>query len=235
MAMTPVRRVGDTIRRQAGPWTDTIQDLLHHVRTGGLDWVPEPRGRDAEGREVLGFIDGDVHDYPLPEWMWGDDVLVAVAAMLRRYHDATRDFVRPGARWRLPVHEPVEVVCHNDFAPYNLVFRGRTLSGVIDFDTASPGPRAWDLAYTAYRFVPLTAPENPDTPTTTVAEQARRLARFCAAYGAGVAPREVLAVAADRLDELRALTLARPGRSADAALYEADVRYLRARREALGG
>lgn len=29
---------------------------------------------------------------------------------------------------------------------------------MIDFDMAAPGSRAWDLAYTAYRFVPLAPP-----------------------------------------------------------------------------
>ena len=32
----------------------------------------------------------------------------------------------------------------------------------IPFDLASPGPRAWDLGQSAYRFVPLTDPDNPD-------------------------------------------------------------------------
>ncbi len=29
------------------------------------------------------------------------------------------------------------------------------LVGVIDFDLCAPGARLWDLAYTAYRYVPL--------------------------------------------------------------------------------
>jgi hypothetical protein len=35
--------------------------------------------------------------------------------------------------------------------------------GAIDFDTCAPGPRLWDIAYTAYRFVPLMpGPEDAD-------------------------------------------------------------------------
>jgi aminoglycoside phosphotransferase (APT) family kinase protein len=41
---------------------------------------------------------------------------------------------------------------------------------LIDFDVAHPGPRAWDLAYAAYRFVPLTAGGH-------AREQLRRLRR----------------------------------------------------------
>jgi aminoglycoside phosphotransferase (APT) family kinase protein len=200
------------------------------VRARGIDWVPEPRGRDAEGREVLSFIPGDVPAYPMPEWVWDDAVLVAAAGLLRRLHDATAGFERRDARWRLPAHEPAEVVCHNDFAPYNLVFRDRRPVAVIDFDTASPGPRVWDLAYLAYRLVPLTAPGNPDAPATPEAERSRRLALLCAAYGGPAAPSPAAVVAAQpaRLDELSAFTLER-GLARDAALYEADAGYARDR------
>ena len=35
--MTPVVRVGDTVRRAAGRWTPTIHALLRHVRAAGQD------------------------------------------------------------------------------------------------------------------------------------------------------------------------------------------------------
>jgi aminoglycoside phosphotransferase (APT) family kinase protein len=199
------------------------------VRDRGIDWVPEPRGHDDRGREVVGHLPGEVPAYPLPAWVWADGVLTTAAAMLRRLHDATAGFERADAHWRLPAHEPAEVVCHNDFAPYNLVFRDRVPVGVIDFDTASPGPRVWDLAYLAYRAVPLTAPANPDAPATPEAERDRRLALLCGAYGARPAPEDVLAALPARLDELRAFTLER-GLDGDAALYAADARYARERR-----
>jgi aminoglycoside phosphotransferase (APT) family kinase protein len=196
--------------------------------------VPEPRGRDAEGREVLSFLPGDVPAHPMPAWVWADAALAAAAALLRRLHDATVGFERPGACWRLPAHEPAEVVCHNDFAPYNLVFRDGAPIAVIDFDTSSPGPRVWDLAYLAYRMVPLTAPGNPDAPATAEAERDRRLALLCASYGGprAPAPADVLAAAPERLDELREFTFER-GLDRDAALYEADARYVRERRALL--
>jgi hypothetical protein len=40
----------------------------------------------------------------------------------------------------------------------------------------------WDVAYAVYRFAPLHAPGNPDS-YGSVAEQGRRAARFCRAYG----------------------------------------------------
>jgi hypothetical protein len=237
--VTAVARVGDTVRRAPGPWTDTVQALLGQLRARGVDAVPEPRGRDAEGREVVAFLPGDVHGYPLPAWIWDDAVLVAATRLLRRLHDATTGFAHPGAQWRLPAREPREVVCHNDFAPHNLVFRGRQLCGVIDFDTAAPGPRAWDLANTAHRLVPLTAPGNPDTPATPDGERARRLALLCATYGTAIVPADVLALVPERLDALRAFTeehaaaTGAPELRRHAGWYAADAAYVRARRHAL--
>jgi len=53
---------------------------------------------------------------------------------------------------------------------------GAVESGAIDFDTAVRGPRVRDLAYLAYRVVPLAAPGNPDAPATPEPERARRAA-----------------------------------------------------------
>lgn len=50
------------------------------------------------------------------------------------------------------------------FRSLPLMFKGGRSTGVIDFDTASPGPRIWDMAYPAYRSIPLTSPDNPDAP-----------------------------------------------------------------------
>jgi aminoglycoside phosphotransferase (APT) family kinase protein len=173
--------------------------------------------------------------YPLPQWVWDDAVLAAAAALLRRLHDATAGFDAPAAHWRLPPREPAEVVCHNDFAPHNLVFRERLPVAVIDFDTAAPGPRAWDLAHLAYRIVPLTAPANPDAPATPEPERDRRLALLCGSYGPPADPAEVIAAVPERLDALRDLTLARvrdggpPELLAHADLYAEDAAYVRAR------
>ena len=226
----PIVRVGDTVRRPAGPWTASVHDLLRFVRARGARRVPEPRGRDALGREVLAFVEGDVPAYPMPAWVWDEPVLTAAARLLRRYHDATAGFPRAGRSWRLPAHEPDEVICHNDFAPHNFVFRGGRLHAVIDFDTASPGPRVWDLAYLAYRLVPLAAPGNPDVPASPADVRARRLRRLCDEYGDDlVSPADVLATAPDRLDELASLALDGLRTTPDhARLYRADAAYVRA-------
>ena len=91
----------------------------------------------------------------------------------------------PGPGWmdgRVLPGEPVEVICHGDFAPYNCIFDKGQLIGIIDFDNAHPGPRLWDLVYALYRFAPITAPSNPEN-FGTPADQCRRARLFCDAYG----------------------------------------------------
>ncbi len=77
-AMTPVVRVGDTVRRAAGPWTPTIHALLRHIRAAGFSAGPEPLGMDERGREILSFLRGRVATYPLDDWLWSDRMLARV-------------------------------------------------------------------------------------------------------------------------------------------------------------
>src|SRR4051794_15883702 len=221
-------RVGDTVRRPARPWTPSVHALLAHLHAHGLAGVvPAPLAGDDRGEEVVGHLPGEVPAYPMPDWVWEAPRLDEAARLLRRVHDATASgFDVRGRRWQLPVREPAEVVCHNDFAPYNLVFAAgdHRLTGVIDFEAASPGPRAWDLAYLAYRLVPLAGPQNPDLPALDAAVRDERLARLVAAYGAPMTAAEVMRLVAPRLDALAA-TAPEP---AHRALYAADAAHVRA-------
>lgn len=226
--LTPVVRVGDTVHREAGEWTPAVHRLLTHVREAGLTQVPRVHGTTADGHEVLDYLPGDVPGYPMPEWVWGSPALVSSARLLRRLHAATVDADRTGP-WRSTNHEPAEVVCHNDFAPYNLVFHDGVAVGVIDFDHASPGPRLWDLAYLAYRIVPLTTDRGDGF---TAAERAARVRILLQEYGAAASPAELVDVVVRRLLELAdysetmAVSLGRPELADHAALYRADAAAL---------
>jgi aminoglycoside phosphotransferase (APT) family kinase protein len=54
-----------------------------------------------------------------------------------------------------PLAEQNDVICHSDFASYNMIFRDNLPIGIVDFDLAGPGLRMRDLAYLAYWFAPL--------------------------------------------------------------------------------
>jgi hypothetical protein len=230
--MNSVTRVGATVHRRAGPWTRTIHRYLRHLGAVGISWVPQPLAIEGD-REVLSFVEGEVPLYPLPGWVWSDEALVHAARHLRMLHDASVDFDREAAIWQLPTHEPVEVICHNDFAPHNLAFDDGRVVGVIDFDTSSPGPRIWDIAYLATRMVPLTAqhPENAPGP-----EQVdRRLQLLLRTYGSDASPEDVICVAIIRLRDLaefsrsKALELGKPNLVLDAEQYERDASHLESR------
>jgi Phosphotransferase enzyme family len=244
--MTRVVAVGETVRRTPGPWTPVVHALLRHLRAAGFGPVPEPLGVDAQGREIVSRLPGRVGTYPLDEVVLSEPMLRTVARTLRAYHDATVGFAPPpGAVWHWPRHEPAEVVCHNDFAPYNLLFDGGRLTGVIDFDMAAPGPRVRDMGYAAYRFAPLADPANPDVPFRGLDDQARRLAAFCAAYGdPRIRPADVVEAAIARLRELVAFIVESaaagdPAQRAvlargDVAIYERDIAHLDRQRDRLG-
>jgi hypothetical protein len=187
----PVVRVGNTVRRVPRASTPAVHALLRHLESVGFDGAPRAMGFDEQGREVLSFIPGHVvgqrgQGIP-PAFVREIDTLVGVARLLRRYHDATIGFRPPDdAPWAYQSGAPSdgEVICHNDIGPWNVVFDDGHPTAFIDFDTAAPAPRAWDVAYTLYRFVPYVPdevcaiigwPEPPD--------RAARMAAFCEAYG----------------------------------------------------
>nr|WP_275402468.1 phosphotransferase [Streptomyces sp. SID13031] len=102
----------------------------------------------------------------------------------------------------MEVAAPVRIDCigHHDLAPWNLVFDGAQLVGIIDWDTIRPSNRVWDLAYAAYQFVPFHPPAWLE-PFGWSAEpdRARRLRLFCDSYGLGVEPADVLDLIVIRL------------------------------------
>ena len=237
--MNTVYREGDTVVRDAGPWTPTVHRYLDYLRLAGIDWVPRPvevmlgtRGEPERERERLSYLPGDVPAYPLPEWVWSEDVLSDGARRLRRLHDASIGFAIDGAVWQSPVKIPAEVVCHNDFAPHNLVFRNGGILGAIDFDFCSPGPRLWDIAYFATRTVPLGAVPAEGAPEMSQAR--RRVELILDAYGDGpvIDFDDVLRVAVIRLHDLanfsrhKAEELRKPHLLDEAQLYDRDGHYL---------
>lgn len=237
-------RVGASVRRSAGAWSPTNQRLLGHLRHHGLTWVPEPLGRDVDGRDSVSYLPGEVPRYPLPDWIWSESVFTDAARRLAEMHAATTDFDATDAAWQMPAHEPTEVVCHNDFAPYNMVFTDGRLSGVIDWDTCSPGPRVWDLAYLAYRLVPLTDPANSDGIDSDVNQRTRRLRLICDAYNygrsCGLEPADVLTAAVQRLRDLAAFTQIHAESCEEELrihvdLYRRDARWITAHATGLGG
>ncbi len=175
-------RIGDTVHRSAGPWTPAVHALLRYLERAGF---PAPRviGTDAQGREVLRFIEGEADpggDHPVADHFMADDRVTEAGRLLRRYHDIAAQFrPPPNARWRLVAPTAYEVICHNDWSPWNALLRGGRLEVMLDWDLAGPGTRLWDVANGMYDWAPLfksgVAP--------TIDEQVRRARLFVDAYG----------------------------------------------------
>jgi hypothetical protein len=182
-----VVRVGDTVRRPLQPWSPTVHELLQHLEGQGFEYAPRLLGIDDEGREVLTWIDGESGGDGWAKVVT-DEGLTAMARLLRDYHDAVRDF-RPsaGAGWAAHdgVFRPGDLVCHGDFGPWNLVWRGNRPIGILDWDYAWPHPPIHDVAYALEYVAPfrdddfamgsLRYPAPPD--------RRRRIEVFATAYG----------------------------------------------------
>lgn len=158
--ISKVTRNGNIVYRDLKPQSSTVHRLLLHLENKGVTFTPRFLGVDENNQEMLSFMEGDtIEDYPCQKELQSKSVTVQMAAkMLRVYHDATLDFERcPEDIWFLNYEGGLqkEVICHNDFAPYNITFKDNKPVGMIDFDTVCPAPRIWDIAYAVYRFVPL--------------------------------------------------------------------------------
>lgn len=169
------------------PWSASVHELLRYLADVGFPYSPRILGIDEAGREVLSYIDGDSGP---AGWapVVADDGLVAMARLLREYHDAVQGF-RPGrgAGWAAHAGSPQgrEVICHGDFAPWNLVWHGTRPVGILDWDYAWPNRPVHDVAYALEYVAPfrddpecvrwLRYPAPPD--------RRRRLEKFAAAYG----------------------------------------------------
>ncbi|WP_441248005.1 phosphotransferase enzyme family protein [Kitasatospora sp. McL0602] len=232
-----VVRVGATVRRPTGSWSPLVHELLRQLRAQGCTATPAVHGvaQDGvtqDGFEILDYLPGGVSGYPATPAAASPEALESAARLLRAYHDSTLGsaLLHVTDGWLLPARTPAEVVCHGDFGPHNCVLDGTTAVGIIDFDTAHPGPRLWDVAYAVYRWAPLTAPGNPDG-FGTVEEQGRRARVFCDHYGLDPAERaELVDTVATRLHALVAFmrTQAAAGDAAFARHLAAghDLRYL---------
>lgn len=197
----PVRR-GKELWKPPGMWTRASFDLLTFLKKKHFSAAPRALRVSPQGDAVLSFMEGDVASgAPLPDYVWSIDSLTAVTKLLLQLHDLTEGW-RPNATdWRrIPgAPEAAAVMCHNDPGPWNTLFRDRRPVALIDWDSAAPGTRLWDMGYLAWHWVPLwpddRAREHGFVDLTT---RPQRLAAIAGAYGHGTTSAQLLEAAADR-------------------------------------
>jgi len=152
-----VVRLGPHVLRPASPHASSIHAFLRALGEAGFEGAPSPIGIDDDGRERLLFIDGDVPLAPYPDWSQTDSALVSIAVLLRRLHEAARDFDPLGSSWDDTLADPLggSLVCHNDVCPENVVFRDGVAVALLDFEFAAPGRGVYDVAHLARLCVPI--------------------------------------------------------------------------------
>lgn len=191
-------RIGSEIYR-TGQGTTGVRALLEHFEHVGCTITPRFLGVAPDGRERLSYIDGTTGYPPLSASIRSDEALRSVARAIRTIHDLAlplADAAAQGLSWapnELARPAEPEIVGHHDLAPWNIVFDGTQVVGVIDWDSAGPTTRAWDLAYAAYQFVPF-------HPTQSLCaygwqeepDRRQRIELFLAAYGADITAEELV-------------------------------------------
>ena len=155
-----IEKIGETIYRPQS--NEYLHEFLKYMESAGFTGIPRFLGKDDRQREILSFLPGDVVGNRFPNcqaYIWSDDNLVRIARFIRDYHDVSMGFVNQARKlgWQnaMFAKEDQVAICHNDAAPYNFVYQEERFVGMIDFDTAYPAPRLWDLAYTLYTTIPL--------------------------------------------------------------------------------
>jgi hypothetical protein len=180
-------RVGDTIRRPLHDRSAYVQAVLEQLEASGFTGAPPFLGVDAEGREVLTFVEGEVLDGSPA--VISDRRLRSAASLIRGFHDATA-----GTR----LADGGEVVCHGDLGHHNTVFRGNAAVALIDWDHGvAPGTRLVDFAHAVWCFAAVGERALP------ISYQARATDVMCDAYGWGD-PSALLDEIADRHRRARA-------------------------------
>jgi hypothetical protein len=182
-----VYRRGQVVVREAGPWTATVHSLLRHLEDVGFAGASRVVGSgfDAEGREMLTYIEGEFTQ-PGP---WTLEGAAAVGKLLRDLHDATASYRPPpdaiwGPWFGRPLGGPQRVIGHCDVAPWNIVARNGLPVALIDWDFAGPVDPMVELAQACW----LNAKLHDDDVARRdglppLAERARQLRAIVDAYG----------------------------------------------------
>ena len=154
-----VTRVGDTVRRPAGPWTSSVQGVLRFLREQGIGIVPEPRGTDSSGREVLEFIEGRDQGWPFIPEILTDDGAERLGKLARRLRAALSRYpCSADARWQFAEGppRPGQAVQHGDLGPWNLLWGSEgQIVGVLDWELTGPASLLYDTGHLAWFAVPL--------------------------------------------------------------------------------
>lgn len=220
-----VVRSGVHVLRPSNAHTPTIHRFLTTLAETGFDGASVPVAVDADGRERLVFVPGDVPVPPYPDWARSDAALSSVARLMRRFHDASaRVAPHDDDTWSDEMVDPVPsgdlVVCHADVCLENVVFRDGEAVALLDFDFAAPGRPEYDLACFARMCVPVDDDSRTRFGWSLDADLPARLRLVTDAYGLDLTGRTRLMAALDQTIERGGLFVLRRVEAGDPNFIE---------------
>jgi thiamine kinase-like enzyme len=184
--LRPIAKIGDKVHRPTEFWQPAVHDLLNYLESVDFAYSPRVFNNDEQGREVLGYIDGESGKAGWTQII-SDDGLRKYAKFLRAYHDAVAGY-KPSDKfeWANGAKglQPGQIICHGDFGPWNIVWKNGVPVGLVDWDLAHPNRPEHDILYA----LEYSAPFRDDETTIkwhhfkTVPDRKHRIEVFLEAY-----------------------------------------------------
>lgn len=182
-----ITRIDNTIHRPTHWWTRSVHDLLNYLEKVGFPYSPRVIGFDNEGREILTYIEGESGK---EGWfkIHSDEGLANFAKLLKSYHEAVAGYKpHKDAEWAYSPNtlKPGEIICHGDFAPWNIAWNGDKPVGLLDWDFVLPAKPEYDILYALEYAAPFRSDERTlkEHHFTEVPDRKRRIQIFLESYG----------------------------------------------------
>lgn len=182
---------GKVVCRPAKPWSNNVQALLGYLERHGFP-APHPLGVTGEGQEAVERVSCLEGEQVHPS-IWKDDALHEIGAMAAKLHRLTAHFAVPEpGNWqpwclrelgREPGERP-RVLCHGNFAPWNVLTKNGMPAALIDWELAGPLDPLVELARICWLFPQLfddDLQEKYGLPSPE--ERARQVRIICDGYG----------------------------------------------------
>lgn len=153
-----IYRIDNTVLRKGGQWSESVQTVLAHLHEKGFSYSPKPLGINQDGYEMQAYLPGESMWHPWSKILRSNNGLVQVANMLRALHDITENLELPSSTvWRTMTAPKSrgQIIRHGDIGPWNTLWQGDKLTGLIDWEFTVPGKAITDLAQMAWYYIPL--------------------------------------------------------------------------------
>ena len=151
-----VYKVGNAVIKPKMPWTESIHNYLNFLVNSGFNEVPKIIGLDESGNELLEFIESE-YIHPKP---WNDALIKQIGNKLRELHEISKNYkYSRNDKWQNwflhNIGDTKKIISHCDIAPWNVITKGNTIIGIIDWEYVGPVDPIMELARVCWLFIQL--------------------------------------------------------------------------------